>query len=528
MSNQTNEIICAFGHNSKHNYQLSRFYEADVTVGEHTYPSIEHAFQALRCEDKTDWLKGGKYSDWDYVLSRVNEASKSPINGKNLKKKHMVGALAHKVANRPLMFRLKQKDLQWTEELLFPMLEDKFKGELLDILLKTEGTLLDKEHQNMGHMLTKFRDSKRKVKRSRDIEIGETLSFNQALNKRFKRAEEEGIVIEIKDEDGPWAPHQWVPHQWDSYSDFQKFKHALDNDWSLAMYHKHIQHEEDPTYSPTHNPNGLKSASGIALNWNLNAVNLQGLQLVASKAEGLGKRTKIYPIEGSFQGHIQGYVLVVKDFIPEHKRIAMQREILNLPHYDTKHWVRGKCIHKSRWTFQLTDRDLPGNILEPNKDLRTKSECNFERTPACKDIRNAFNTLGVTVNLKAQGDIFGVTNTETHSVAKGIRPRIGNHIATNIMGTRQLCLCAFHNAQPIGSRTQIQIEPGDMYIMDHVAAGTSLKGHHIRHWASGGRGDKKFIDRVERTIVKKIKAFRGELSEEAQYIKFFEKQSLKL
>jgi len=71
---------------------------------------------------------------------------------------------------------------------------------------------------------------------------------------------------------------------------------------------------------------------------------------------------------------------------------------------------------------------------------------------------------------------------------------------------------------PTGPRTQITINPGDMYIFDTEAAGTSIRGKHIRHWASGGRGDLTYIERLEKQLVKKVKGMKAPLSEAAQFI----------
>ena len=62
-----------------------------------------------------------------------------------------------------------------------------------------------------------------------------------------------------------------------------------------------------------------------------------------------------------------------------------------------------------------------------------------------------------------------------------------------------------------------------MYIFDMPAAGTSMRGTHIRHWASGGRGDLAYIDQLEKQLVKKVKIMSKhpttrELSEAAKFI----------
>ena len=97
-------------------------------------------------------------------------------------------------------------------------------------------------------------------------------------------------------------------------------------------------------------------------------------------------------------------------------------------------------------------------------------------------------------------------------------PGIGPHVdgerntvvAVNIGATRELCLCAYNGIQTIGPRTQITLNPGDLYVFDVEAAGTKTSGMHIRHWASGGRGDKAYIAKIEAQHVKKLKAKKGD------------------
>ena len=637
--------LCVYWYNSKDNYQLSNFYDTYIKVGDHTYPSIEHAFQAMHCEDKTPWTTQGCFSDWDYVLARVNEARRVPITAKNLKKKNMIGALAGMVAERPLMFRLKNIPLEdpYSEEIWMPLFEAKFcapppsghaEGELLDILLKTSGTLLlhdpnakedtivsgrwDKVlnkvvgQNKMGQMLTKFRDSKRPKRKAEVLEV-ESLTFQQALNKKFKEAQDKGMVIEL-DQD------EFLPHNWEELTIEQKLTHAMQKNWSLQQCANYIHMPNNPMYTPVPpqaspeasseakseakseaNPQalkfsdsetsssdseeeyepkspeyveplvvpsitqeqldtGLQSASGIVLTWSHSVESGNYVNPIGTKGRGFtqedlhkirqstalrGLRTDMFKVSGEYQDRIAGYVLVVRDFLGEITRFNMINEIKALPNYDTKGWFRGKCLNKSRWNTQLTDRDVQGSIPEPDKDKRRSSENSFDRVPWTREIRNILSTwtsLGLdTNNLKAEANIYGITKPggKPPKIAPGIGPHVDGErnivIATNLMGQRQLCLGAYYNALPIGPRTQITINPGDMYIFDMPAAGTSMRGTHIRHWASGGRGDLAYIDQLERQLVKKVKIMgtqpNRELSEAAKFIlenKYQDTQCLKI
>lgn len=573
--------LCVYSSSSKKNYQLSNFFDSYIKVGDHVYPSVEHAFQAMQHEDPIPWTTQGKFANWDFVLPRVNEGRKAPITGKNLRKKFMTGALARMVADRPLMFQLKRKPLEhpYSEDLWMTLFEAKFcapppegghaEGELLDILLKTSGTLLLKDphatddtvmagrfdrvlnrvvgQNKMGQMLTKFRDSKRP---KRGIEVVANLTLEQALNKKFKEAQEKGMVIEL-DQD------EFLPHDWEQFSITQKLTYAMEKNWTLQKCAKYIHMPNDPSYSPTPNepepqPNkepkepvpitktqlhtGLQSASGIVLTWSHSVESGNYVNPVGTKGRGftlqdLEKLQRVLPDETdlhTISGPVTGHVLVIKKFVPLPMLRDMTAEVKALPNYDTMGWFRGKCLNKSRWNTQLTDRDVQGNIPEPNKDLRKSSENSFENAPKCKEFRDYLSDwthLGMdTKNLKAEANIYGITKPEGKppNVAPGIGPHVDGErntvIATNLMGQRMLCLCPYLDAQPAGPRTQILIQPGDVYIFDTIAAGTSIRGPHIRHWASGGRGDEKYIQNIENQLVKKVKAMKGPLTEASKYI----------
>ena len=298
---------------------------------------------------------------------------------------------------------------------------------------------------------------------------------------------------------------------------------------------------------------GLQSTSGMVLTWSHSVESGNYVNPIGTKGKGfyLGDLINIrqFLVNRKFRTHmfrvsgtqIQGHVLVVRNFIHGDQRQKMIDEIKALPNYDTKGWFRGKCLNKSRWNTQLTDRDVQGNIPEPDKALRKSSENSFERTPQCKEIRrilSSWTSMNLdTENLMAEANIYGITKVggKPPKVANGIGPHCDGErntvIATNLMGERQLCLGAYDKAMPTGPRTQITINPGDMYIFDTEAAGTSIRGKHIRHWASGGRGDLAYIDKLEKQLVKKVKGMKAPLSEAAQFIlenKYQDTQTLEI
>ena len=437
--------LCVYRHNSKENYFLSRFYHVNVEVGGEVFTSLEHAFQAMNHEDHDPWK--GEFADWDWVLARVNEGSKQPINGKYLKKKKMIGALARMVASRPLMFRLEPKPLDqpYSEEVWFPLFEAKYQGEMLNMLLKTSGNIILHDpksnadsllttrfdrvlntwvgHNQMGKMLTKFRDSKR-PKRKHEVEIGQTLTLDQRIQKKFKEAEENGMIIELDLDD-------FLPHDWDSYSKDQKLQHAVENNWTLMQCAKYLDFEV---------PRNFQSASGIVLTWSHAVESGNYVKPIGTKGKGFSyqdlqkiihivpQTTELYKVQGSDTHVIEGHVLVIRQFIPNTQQ--MINEIKALPNYDIKGWFRGKCLFKSRWNTQITNRDVQGNIPEPNKDLRKSSENSFERAPTCKQVRDCFTgwaSLGLdTKDLKAEVNIYGIT--KPGGKPPSVAPGIGRHV----------------------------------------------------------------------------------------------------
>jgi len=206
--------------------ELSNLYECEIQIGRLTFPSASHAFHCLQKVDKRsypDWCVGGKFTDWDYVLDKVNKRSLKPINKKYWKKKKLIGVLAEQAIKHRKTFnvRLKPRDdrLCVSKKRWFPILRAKFKGKLKKKLLETSGVLvsLDKKAKkrnsmwggmvengvlygsnNMGNMLTSFRDYLKDKKRPRvDIEVVGHMSLDESINNRFKKARLEGRVVDL-------------------------------------------------------------------------------------------------------------------------------------------------------------------------------------------------------------------------------------------------------------------------------------------------------------------------------------------
>ncbi len=139
-------------------FKLSNLYECDVTVDGKTFPSAEHAYQALQKipEDQLkNWLKGGLYSDWQHVYQVLGKPY-DPEKGNKFQKKNQVGILAIMVIRNHEEFDI--ANLKERNDALSVSYEDRWKPifagkyanpELRQILLQTSGELI--EFKRGGH-----------------------------------------------------------------------------------------------------------------------------------------------------------------------------------------------------------------------------------------------------------------------------------------------------------------------------------------------------------------------------------------
>jgi DNA topoisomerase-1 len=126
-------------------YKLSNLYKCKCTIGKFTFPSAEHAYQALQKipkENMEPWLEGGKFSDWEYVYKILGK----PYNKKKQnkwQKKNQIGILAIMVIRNFEKFgiNLKKRDDKLSisyEKRWKPIFEAKYSNKSLrDILIST-------------------------------------------------------------------------------------------------------------------------------------------------------------------------------------------------------------------------------------------------------------------------------------------------------------------------------------------------------------------------------------------------------
>ena len=93
-------------------HMLSNFYESACVIGDEIYPSGEHAYQCLQkiVGSRLDWQTGGRFCDWDFVYTKVNNERQSrklkPLSATRWKNKSQIGILAVLVMRRPELFGL--------------------------------------------------------------------------------------------------------------------------------------------------------------------------------------------------------------------------------------------------------------------------------------------------------------------------------------------------------------------------------------------------------------------------------------
>jgi len=139
-------------------FKLSNLYQCDVTVDGKTFPSAEHAYQALQKIPENHlvhWLKGGLYSNWQHVYEVLGKPY-DPEKGNKFQKKNQVGILAIMVMRNHEKFGI--ANLKERNDALSISYEDRWKPifagkyanpELRQILLQTSGELI--EFKRGGH-----------------------------------------------------------------------------------------------------------------------------------------------------------------------------------------------------------------------------------------------------------------------------------------------------------------------------------------------------------------------------------------
>ena len=142
-------------------HMLSNFYACTCKLAGYTFPSAEHAYQALqKVTDNIDnWTTEGIYSKWDKVYNIVNryrkKRGKKPLKPGPWKRKNQIGILAKLVISHSQAFGL---DLKARDDALAisyknrwrPIFEAKYSDPILQhTLLGTRGPLI--EFKRGGH-----------------------------------------------------------------------------------------------------------------------------------------------------------------------------------------------------------------------------------------------------------------------------------------------------------------------------------------------------------------------------------------
>jgi len=165
-------------------FKLSNLYQCDVTVDGKTFPSAEHAYQALQKipgDQLADWLKGGLYSNWQHVYEVLGKPY-DPEKGNKFQKKNQVGILAIMVMRNREKFGI--ANLKERNDALSISYEDRWKPifagkyanpDLRQILCETSGELIEFKRGGHKDMLKAYNSA---------IVMGETPTSANAISQR--------------------------------------------------------------------------------------------------------------------------------------------------------------------------------------------------------------------------------------------------------------------------------------------------------------------------------------------------------
>lgn len=525
-----------FFSNSKKHYQFSNLYECKVTVDGKTFPSSEHAYQYLQKVDGSheDWCIGGKFADWDYVLGVVNEHRSKPVSAGHWKKKNMIGVLAIQVIRHPKTFGLKllapNNEMSISKERWLPILDAKFKGDLLSQLLKTSGILVEQDrkakvrkgkwgglvHEGVlygpnifGNMLTAFRDSKRPKRPASDIEeVGHT-TIEQAVDARFKKARTEGKVVDLSEE--------VMPQGWDTMTYYQRMLYANSHDLAIEQ----INEIDAPLWGKVENA-VVTFAGSIESD---HTGRTHGTKRRGFTKQDLVNIGKLFPGKAalySVPGPVDANVLIVKGWCIN--QMTCFQEITAIPeaYVDRHMWMYGKCREKkSRVNSNYADIQQEGHMDHPDPAQRFPSLLRFGKH--LQTMRNGLTLIGERAGVDTK-NLYGEVN---HYLQSKTIQGIGEHMDKErnmviglCLGTkvRNICFQAYKGAMPIGAKLKLDLHPGDLYLMDINAKGTgSVMKPHVKHHATGGTGSEKYLRGVTMNRRRKLKG-RDALTPFAQAI----------
>ena len=480
-------------------------YHQDPVLGQwsQTFPSLEHAYQASRCPHDKRWEKGGVFSDWEWVMDRVNEAR--PDYDVNEYKHHKaIGILAILVAQRPLTFCLRQGPHDFSEKRWFPLLDAKFKGELLTDLLRTSRPIFEKalpqryrddsgrgaEHNSgflvgtnkVGKLMAKFRESKRhKRKRDTDQEVQLSMDPQQALQKKFKDAEANGSMIVIQDD--AEDPQEPPSHDADKFPLIGIVENiAVTFAGCIESDHTGVSH-------------GTKRRGFTK----------EDLVNIARLYPG---KAVIYTVPGGPEAH----VLVIRRWaIGANAHIYDEICHTEAPFIDCHQWMYGKCRPKkarvnTNYTFNVQQK---GQMDHPDPKQRIPSLQIMG--PQLRVISARLDGIASTTGVDTK-DLLAEVNfyrSDTDTI-QGIGEHMDNErnvvVGLCIGSTlRNLCLQAYKGATPIGPKLKLDLYPGDIYFMDKNAKGTgSTRAPHVKHHASGGLQSETYLKRVTQARRRKL------------------------
>ncbi len=534
-----------FYSNSKKHFQFSNLYKCNVTVDGKTFPSSEHAYQCLQKVNGSheDWCVGGKFADWEYVLGVINEHRSKPVSAEHWKKKNMIGVLAIQVIRHPKTFGVKllasNNEMSISKERWFPILDAKFKGDLLSQLLKTSGILVEQDrkakvrkgkwgglvHEGVlygpnifGNMLTAFRDSKRPKRAAPEPDIEEVghTTLEQAVDARFKKARTEGRVVDLSEEPEVNTVVN-MPQGWDTMTYYQRMLYANSHELTLEQ----IRNIDAPLWGKVEN-SVVTFAGSIESDHTGKTYGTKRRGFTKQDLDNIGKLFPGRSTLFSVPGPVDANVLIIREYCIN--QMTCFQEITAIPEafVDRHMWMYGKCREKkSRVNSNYADVQQEGQMDHPDPAQRFPSLLTFGRE--LQTMRDGLTLIGERTGVDTK-NLYGEVN---HYLESKTIQGIGEHMDKErnmviglCLGTkgRYICFQAYKGAMPIGAKLKLDLLPGDLYLMDINAKGTgSMMKPHVKHHATGGTGSDKYLRGVTMNRRRKLLKKEG-LNEFAQAI----------
>lgn len=203
---------------------------------------------------------------------------------------------------------------------------------------------------------------------------------------------------------------------------------------------------------------------------------LEDLEAMEEVMNQRGADTMLYTLDSGHSKTSKGHVLVIQKGVnillgshgATHQALFQEQRALD---HDTKVFMYGRVVNKhARWNLCFDEK-----AQEPDYENKKGRIIPFSDVPLLRAIRDEISGLHPKArDLKVESNYYYDTSkcgigwhgdTERNKVI-GLR-----------LGTTGIPIYFqwYHEGEPIGDRTRIDLEPGDMYIMSEKAGGSDWK-----------------------------------------------------